>query len=101
VVSGQLPPQAIPARSLLFPGHMNHAAFEIDRQAGLTGGKPAKSMACWACGVPLPARPGRPRVVCGAVHCHHLRIKFLRLSRACWADPDGMYPSNSTSPTIG
>jgi hypothetical protein len=31
VESGEPTPQAIPARSLLLPEHMNHAGFELDR----------------------------------------------------------------------
>jgi hypothetical protein len=62
---------------------------------------PSKSTSCWSCGAPLPAKPGRPRVVCGAFECQHLRIKFLRLSRACWADPDGMIALDASSQAIG
>jgi hypothetical protein len=41
-------------------------------------GRQPRRTTCWACGAPLAARRGRPRVVCSSRDCRNLRIRFVR-----------------------
>jgi hypothetical protein len=41
-------------------------------------GRQPRRTTCWACGAPLAARRGRPRVVCNSRDCRNLRIRFVR-----------------------
>jgi hypothetical protein len=41
-------------------------------------GRQPRRTTCWACGAPLEARRGRPRVVCSSRECRNLRIRFVR-----------------------